>query len=183
MGTSKQQALLDRAQTWVETLLNLCDLSAPVTAAFIAPPEHLDGADEHDEVIWLDIQTDALTPEQTQLILGDSGATLDAMQYLASLQLNLDQDKECQFPYTLDLQGYRNRRYSELAEMVKVAIAQVHTTGEEYELCGLSSAERRQVHGLLKHESELENFSRGREPDRRLVVRRLVVQPEGAPLS
>ena len=36
---------------------------------------------------------------------------------------------------------------------------------------GLSSADRRAVHGLLSEYPDLENFSQGQEPDRFLVVR------------
>ncbi|NEQ25399.1 MAG: RNA-binding protein, partial [Microcoleus sp. SIO2G3] len=37
----------------------------------------------------------------------------------------------------------------------------------------LSAAERRQVHTLFQSYEDLETFSQGTEPDRRLVVRRL----------
>ena len=35
----------------------------------------------------------------------------------------------------------------------------------------LSSAERRQIHNLLKDMEDMETESRGQEPDRRLVVK------------
>ena len=41
----------------------------------------------------------------------------------------------------------------------------------EHEVKGLSSAERRQVHGLLGDYEKIETFSRGREPERHLVVK------------
>ena len=41
----------------------------------------------------------------------------------------------------------------------------------EYEVKGQSSAERRQLHGLLGEHENIETFSRGREPERHLVVK------------
>jgi spoIIIJ-associated protein len=55
--------------------------------------------------------------------------------------------------------------------MAENAAQQVRMTGKEYEMKSLSSAERRQVHTLLKDCPDLETYSRGKEPDRRLVVR------------
>lgn len=54
--------------------------------------------------------------------------------------------------------------------MAAEAADQVLASGEEYELKGLSSAERRQLHHFLKAKEGLSTFSRGKEPDRRLVV-------------
>ncbi|MGF1674876.1 MAG: R3H domain-containing nucleic acid-binding protein, partial [Rivularia sp. (in: cyanobacteria)] len=50
-------------------------------------------------------------------------------------------------------------------------IDQVRNTGREVEVKSLSSAERRQVHTLLKEFEDLESFSQGKEPHRHLVVR------------
>jgi spoIIIJ-associated protein len=44
-------------------------------------------------------------------------------------------------------------------------------------MAALSAAERRQVHTYLKDYEDLETYSRGKEPDRRLVVR-LAQNPE-----
>lgn len=57
--------------------------------------------------------------------------------------------------------------------MAAVAAQQVQATAAEYEMTGLSSAERRQMHQLLKAYDGLETFSRGREPERHLIVRPL----------
>ena len=50
------------------------------------------------------------------------------------------------------------------------AAEQVLASEREFEIKGLSSAERRQVHHFLKAHGGLATFSRGKEPDRRLVV-------------
>ena len=56
--------------------------------------------------------------------------------------------------------------------MAEYAADQARSTGVEFELKALSSSERRQVHSFLSECEDLETYSQGQEPDRRLVVRR-----------
>jgi spoIIIJ-associated protein len=83
----------------------------------------------------------------------------------------MGQDQDHQGAFTVELAGYRLQRHKELQEIAENAANQVRQTGKEYELKSLSSAERRQVHTILKEYGDLETYSRGQEPDRRLVVR------------
>ena len=57
------------------------------------------------------------------------------------------------------------------SNQVTEAVAQVRETSEPFEMHGLSSADRRAVHGLLSEYPDLESSSQGQEPDRFLVVR------------
>lgn len=120
---------------------------------------------------WLIIDDANLTPEQIQALTGSDGTALDAIQYLANTTLNLGQPEDLQIAYTIELAGYRIRRQLELQSLAEQAVQQVRDTGEEYEMAALSAAERRQVHTYLKAFEDLETYSRGKEPDRRLVVR------------
>ncbi|MEM9164455.1 MAG: R3H domain-containing nucleic acid-binding protein, partial [Cyanobacteria bacterium P01_F01_bin.4] len=138
-------------------------ISADVTSHFV---EDASG----DSSCWLTIDHTALSEAQLEALLGEKGAVLDSIQYLANTVLNLGQQRELQQAYTVELNGYRQRRQEELQAMADNAIEQAKATGKAFEICGLSSAERRQVHTLLKPYEELETFSRGKEPDRRLVV-------------
>jgi spoIIIJ-associated protein len=124
-----------------------------------------------DESCWLTIQSDALSAAQIDTLIGERGSVLDAIQYLANITLNMGQPETQQTAYTVELAGYRARRQAELQEMADSAAKQVRATGQEYEMPYLSSAERRQVHTLLKEHGDLATESRGREPDRRLIVR------------
>ncbi|MEN8446733.1 MAG: R3H domain-containing nucleic acid-binding protein, partial [Cyanobacteria bacterium J06555_13] len=61
---------------------------------------------------------------------------------------------------------------AELKALAEEAAAEVLNNGQsEHEIKGLSSAERRQVHGLMSEYPQIETFSRGREPERHLVVK------------
>jgi len=156
---------MQRGKQWLEEFLRLASLPATVEAA----PEQM----HWEESCWLTIDHTALTPDQVQSLTGADGAVLDAIQYLANTVLNLGHPKDQQNAYTIELNGYRAHRQAELQALAEQAAQQVRETGEDYEMVALSAAERRQVHTFLKSFEDLETFSQGTEPDRRLVVRRL----------
>jgi len=147
---------------WLTALLALQGVSATVTAEVIE--------DEAGHSCWLTIAEDGLTPEQLQTLIGEGGTVLDSLQYLANTTLNLGKGPGDQQAFTLELAGYRAKRLGELKVMALEAAEQVLASGQAYELKGLSSAERRQLHHVLKAQDGLSTFSRGKEPDRRLVV-------------
>ncbi len=151
-----------RGQQWLEEFLKLANLSAPVTA------EMRDTFSETS--CWLTIADSALTPDQIEALIGTQGAALDSIQYLANSTLNLGKQDDQQGAYTIELAGYRQRRQQELLEIAEQAAEQVRQSGKEYEIKSLSSAERRQIHTILKDSADLSTYSRGQEPDRRLVV-------------
>jgi spoIIIJ-associated protein len=126
--------------------------------------------DESGGSCWFAIAEAPLSPEQVQGLIGEGGAVLDSMQYLANTTLNLGKAQEEQQAFTIELAGYRAQRLEELKAMAIAAAERVLASGEEYEMQGLSSAERRQMHHFLAAQAGVATFSRGREPDRRLVV-------------
>ncbi len=159
-----------RGQQWLETVLSLANLSATVTTEVRETFS--------EKSCWLTIDHTAMTPEQLETLLGNGGSVLDSMQYLANSTLNINKEPEEQIAYTIEIDGYRERRQQALIQIAERAAAQVRETGEEYEIKSLSSAERRQVHTILQDSPDLETYSRGQEPDRRLVVRPVGAQPE-----
>lgn len=162
MGESQFQ---QRGQQWLKEFLQLSGLSASVAA------EMRETFSETS--CWLTIDQSTLNPAQVESLIGPDGAVLDSVQYLANSILNLGQEEAQQGAYTIELAGYRERRQQELLSLAEHAAAQVRQTGQEYELKSLSSAERRQIHTILKDSSDLETYSRGQEPDRRLVIRQV----------
>jgi spoIIIJ-associated protein len=151
-----------RGQDWLKSFFQL--------AGFPETVESETAQSEADGSCWLTISTDSLTPEDIESLIGADGSVLDAMQYLLNTSLNVGHPRDEQRAYTLELDGYRVKRQAELREMAEVAVQHVRDHGGEYEMPALSAAERRQVHTFLKTFEGLETFSRGQEPDRRLVV-------------
>lgn len=161
MDIERQQ----RGQQWLQEFLNLSGIAAKVNAE--------ESPAFWEDSCWLVIDDSTLSDEQLTHLLGADGHVLDSIQYLANTTLNLGVPPELQGAFTVDLAGYRERRYRELKEIAEKAAADARETGKEVELKSLSAAERRQIHTILKEHTDLETYSRGQEPDRRLVVRLL----------
>ncbi|MCY7272397.1 MAG: RNA-binding protein [Phormidesmis sp. CAN_BIN44] len=159
-------------QQWLEEFLKLANLSAPITT------EMKETFSETS--CWLTIDDSALKPDQIEALIGTQGAALDSIQYLANSTLNLGRAEDQQGAYTIELAGYRQRRQQELLEIANQAAEEVRQTGKEVEIKLLSSAERRQIHTILKESADLATYSRGQEPDRRLVVQPASLDSESA---
>jgi spoIIIJ-associated protein len=165
---------LDRGKQWLEQLLNLSGIATTIDT------QQPEGASATN--YWLTIAQESLTPAQIELLIGSEGATIDAIQYLANASLNLHQEADLQAGYTIELDGYRQRRAIALKAIADDAAASVRTNGTEVVLQPMSSAERRQMHTFFDSDpsySDLSTYSRGQEPDRRLVVK-LAQAPEEA---
>lgn len=161
-------AQMQRSVQWLERLLQLMGVSSDVQAQSLQAVESDRGTSDN---YWLTINQDNLSPEQIQALIGAQGSVLDAIQYLANATLNVNQTQEMQAAYTIELDGYRQRRQVEIQAIASDAIEKVRATANEVEIKSLSSAERRQIHTLLQDYQDLETFSRGKEPHRHLVIR------------
>ena len=164
---------MQSSEQWLQNLLLLTGVSTQVRANL--EPKPSSGQDTPTgESYWLTIDQTNLTSEQIRILIGAGGSVLDSIQYLANSVLNLNQPEENQTAYTIELNGYRVRREAEIRTLAETAAAEVRFSGREVELQSLSSSERRQIHTLLQEFSDLETFSRGKEPYRHLVVRQAV---------
>jgi len=180
------QQNLNRGQQWLEQVLALMGTPASVQLSYPQPTNETTIAENNP---WLVIDETDLNEQQVKALLKDQGRTLDALQYLANTLLNLTVEPEAQTSFTIEFKGYRQQREKELrvlaektawqvletgesAELAEKTAWQVLETGESAELSALSGAERRQIHQFLQQYEGLESWSRGQEPDRRLVVQR-----------
>jgi spoIIIJ-associated protein len=106
------------------------------------------------------------------LLIGHHGQTIDAIQHLA-YRIAF---RRCGAPLrvVVDAAGYRERR----AVALKAAADQAAETAihdrRPVELEAMSALERKVVHEHLKTRHDVETYSQGQEPDRRLVVAPLV---------
>lgn len=152
-----------RGESWLQEFLSLSGIPAKVRSE--------SNSSFGEDSCWLIIDDTSLSNEQITQLIGPNGSVLDSIQYLANTTLNLGLPPESQGAFTVDLAGYRERRYLELKSLAEKAAEQARETAKEVEIKSLSAAERRQVHTILKEQTDLETYSRGQEPDRRLVVR------------
>jgi spoIIIJ-associated protein len=110
--------------------------------------------------------------EDLGLLIGHHGQTIDAIQHLA-YRIAF---RRCGEPLrvVVDAAGYRERRAVALrAAADQAAEAAVHDR-RPVRLEAMSAQERRVVHEHLKTRHDVETYSEGQEPDRRLVVAPLV---------
>ena len=156
---------LTRGKDWLESLLSL--MGTPLTVDI----DGFETVSDDSDSCWLNIDTSGLSQEQIDTLVGEKGKNIDAVQYLANTILNLFQEDSVQRSYTIEVNGYRVSRYQELREIFDTAADKVKETGEEVELNGLSSAERKQVHAFFQNSTDLVTESQGQEPNRKLIVK------------
>lgn len=153
---------VERGKQWLEKLLAL--MAIPATVSTGNEPADSDSC-------WLTIDETNLTPKQIELLIGERGESIDAIQYLTNTLLNINLAPELQSSYTVEINSYRVKRHQELFDLAQKLARQVRETGKEVEITALSAAERRQIHTFLQDSIDIETESRGQEPDRRLVVK------------
>jgi spoIIIJ-associated protein len=110
--------------------------------------------------------------EDLGLLIGHHGQTIDAIQHLA--YRIACRGSEGRTRVLIDAAGYRERRAVALrAAADQAAEAAVHER-RPVSLEAMSALERKVVHEHLKSRHDVETYSEGQEPDRRLVVAPLV---------
>lgn len=105
-----------------------------------------------------------------QSLVGQRGATLEALQELARLAVFRQIGTPSRL--LLDIGGYRNARRGELAAVARNAIERVRELGEPVRLEPMSAFERKCVHDVINATDGVVSESQGEEPNRRIVVRR-----------
>lgn len=148
----------ERIQLLVERVLDQLDLDG--TCEIV----------EDDEVITATVEGD----EDYGLLIGRRGQTIDALQLLcfqAAFQGIRERKR-----VVLDAAGYRARREEVISERADRAAEKAISSGDEVELDPMTARERRIVHEHLKERPQVETFSAGDEPQRRVVVAPLITE-------
>jgi spoIIIJ-associated protein len=106
------------------------------------------------------------------LLIGHHGQTIDAIQHLA-YRIAF---RRCGVPIrvVVDAAGYRERRAVALRAAADQAAETAIHDRRPVSLEAMSALERKVVHEHLKGRHDVETYSEGQEPDRRLVVAPLV---------
>lgn len=102
------------------------------------------------------------------VLIGHHGQTIDAIQHLAHRIAFHGLDERV--PLTVDAAGYRERRRTSLQAMADQAAESAVRERRPVQLEPMASHERKQVHEYLKSRFDVETYSEGQEPTRRLVV-------------
>jgi spoIIIJ-associated protein len=103
------------------------------------------------------------------ILIGYRGETLDSLQYLVSLVVNKGGENEYK-RVILDTENYRMKREETLKRLAKRIADKVRATNRQVKLEPMNPYERRIIHSALQNDLNVETFSEGDEPYRRVVV-------------
>ena len=106
------------------------------------------------------------------LLIGHHGQTIDAIQHIA-YRIAFRGERERK-GVIVDAAGYRERRAVALRAAADQAAEAAVSDRRAVSLEAMSALERKVVHEHLKTRHDVETYSEGQEPDRRLVVAPLV---------
>ncbi len=102
------------------------------------------------------------------VIIGKRGATLDSLQYLATLVVNKGRADHVRLK--LDTEGYRARRQETLEKLAINLAKKVKRTGHRVVLEPMNPYERRIIHSVLQADRGVETHSDGEEPYRKVII-------------
>ena len=116
-----------------------------------------------DELVFVEI-----TGKDTGTIIGKRGATLDAVQCLASYVVNKDSDKYIRV--ILDAENYRAKREKTLVNLANRLAGKVERTGRPTTLEPMNPYERKVIHCTLQNHPSVKTRSEGKDPDRKVII-------------
>jgi spoIIIJ-associated protein len=105
------------------------------------------------------------------LLIGRHGQTLDAIQELARQVVSRQLGQRVRV--IIDVQDYRKRRDRDLVSRARSVAQEVAAEGGERELEPMNALERKLVHDAVADVAGVETSSRGEDPDRFVVIRRV----------
>ena len=109
-----------------------------------------------------------LSGENMSILIGRRGETLDAIQYLTSL--NVNRGREEYLRVTLDTENYRAKREEALRKLAVRMANRCKKSGRRVALEPMNPYERRILHSALQADEEVTTHSEGEEPYRRVII-------------
>lgn len=143
---------IEEARKFLENVLKHMDLDAKIDII------------EEDNILRINLSGDKMG-----LIIGYRGETLDSIQYLVSLVVN----KHYELPHKkviLDTENYRSKREETLKGVALKSAARVIKSRKAFKLEPMNPYERRIIHSALQDNKNVNTYSEGEEPFRRVVI-------------
>lgn len=143
----------DRVKSFLDDVLKSMSLEATVKISY--------KEDEKE----MDIE---INGEDMGILIGKRGATLDSLQYLASLVANKGTNEYIRVK--VDTENYRSRRKETLENLAKNMAFKVKRTKRTVSLEPMNPYERRVIHSALQDDKYVTTHSEGEEPYRHVVI-------------
>lgn len=109
-----------------------------------------------------------LSGENMSILIGRRGETLDALQYLTSL--NVNRAREDYLRVSLDTENYRAKREEALRKLAVRMAGRCKKSGRRVALEPMNPYERRILHSALQADPDVTTHSEGEEPYRRVII-------------
>ncbi len=106
--------------------------------------------------------------ENSGLLIGKKGATLDALQFVVNKIVN--RTRETKVRIVVDTEDYRRRRHQSLIEMAEKMAEKAKKGSRPVTISALSAHDRRVVHLALQGDENLKTRSRGDGPYKNVVI-------------
>ena len=106
--------------------------------------------------------------ENMSLLIGRRGETLDALQYLTSL--NINRTREDYLRVSIDTENYRAKREEALRKLAVRMAGRAKKSGKRVALEPMNPYERRILHSALQNDPDVTTHSEGEEPYRRVII-------------
>lgn len=107
--------------------------------------------------------------KQAGYLIGQSGANLDALQFLARIIVNKKNEEPIHF--ILDVNSYRKSRIEFLRDLAQNIAKKTLLDKVAVTLCHMPAYERRIIHLTLAENSEINTESIGEGLERRIIVK------------
>ena len=143
----------------LETLLTRMGIDASVAQA----EPFVEGEEGDIAPIAFDISGDDMG-----ILIGRRGQTLSCLQYI--VRLIVGYQTEMWVPMTIDVEGYKRRRYETLRALAWRMAEQVRVKGTLLTLEPMPPYERRIIHQTLNHDPDIITRSDGVDEARRVVI-------------
>ena len=106
--------------------------------------------------------------EDSGILIGHRGETLDAIQYLLNLYINKGRNAFTRV--TVDVENYKKKREAALVRLAGQMADKVVRLRRNFTMDAMNSYERRIIHSTLQSHPRVETYSVGEEPNRKVVV-------------
>lgn len=108
-----------------------------------------------------------ITGEDTAILIGRRGESLDSLQMLINIIVNKELEEHQRI--ILDIENYREKREQSLIQYAKKMAKKAVYQRRNIKLEPMNPYERRIIHYALQDDPKIVTFSEGEEPNRRIV--------------
>jgi len=147
----QREALAEEARQVTNDLLDAMNIEADVTVR----------SDEQPVVV-------AISGDNLGVLIGRRGDNLSALQFMVNLILSRNRR---QWPrIVIDVENYRARREESLRTLADRVAYRVRRNGRPFTLEAMPAGDRRIIHLALRDSGDVETYSIGEGPARRVVI-------------